>query len=212
MRRVLRWLQRVFQAVALAGVILLGGLLPACAMVPPGDAAPPTTTAISGGPPTPREQALAHARASQGRLLMLGSTLYSAVLLGGFLLLGGTRLLARYTAPLAWGWGVTAVVLGLGVTASLLMLPLDYYAGFVFPHAYGLSNQSPGQWFRDYGVGEAVNTALGLPLTLGFYWLLRRAPRTWWLWTAGASVPLTIVLMLVGPLFIAPLFNTFTPP
>jgi STE24 endopeptidase len=207
-QRVWRWLQRLCRAVALAGLVLLGGLVPVYAAVPAGGGSAP---AISGAPPTPEEAAQAQRRATQGRLLLLGSALYNAALLGGLLLLGGTRWLARRTAGWPWGWAVLAVALGLSLAGALLTLPLDYYAGFVYPHAYGLSNQTPAQWFRDYGVGQAVSAALGLPLVLGFFWLLRRAPRTWWLWTAGLSVPLSIVLMLVGPLYIAPLFNTFTP-
>ena len=38
--------------------------------------------------------------------------------------------------------------------------------------------------------------------------LVRRLPRTWWIWGAGVSVVFMVILMLIGPVFIQPIFNT----
>ena len=211
LRRVGRWLWRVFCAVALGA--LLWGCAPAFAAPLPLPARPALTFAmVSGGPPTPAEQARAHRHARQGRLIFLGSLLYEGLLLGAFLALGGTRWLARLTAPFtAWPLAL-AVVFGIITLASaVLTLPLDFYSGFLFPHQYGLSNQTPPAWLRDYLVGAGVGVLTGFPVLLLAYALLRRAPRTWWLWLAAAALPLSFFFMLIEPVFIAPLFNKFIP-
>ncbi|HOF88906.1 MAG TPA: M48 family metallopeptidase [Armatimonadota bacterium] len=168
---------------------------------------------ISGDPPTPEEDALARRRHDEGRLLMLAGVGWQIALLGGFLLLGGARWLGKLAALFDGRWPLAAVVVvGLvTVVMALLTLPLDYYSGFIVPHKYGLSNQTPAAWLRDYLVGGAAGLVITLPLALLFYGLLRIAPGSWWAWLALAAAPITIVLVVIQPVFIAPLFNTFTP-
>jgi STE24 endopeptidase len=64
---------------------------------------------------------------------------------------------------------------------------------------------------RDYLVGGAVSLAITLPLTLLAYALLRAAPHGWPWWLAAASLPVFLFIAVIQPVFIAPLFNTFTP-
>ncbi|MHB9025389.1 MAG: M48 family metallopeptidase [Armatimonadota bacterium] len=214
-RRALRWLWRSFRMVALAGIVLAGALfavaLPAPAFAEAG-ARIEQADQLSGDAPTPQEREQARRRGQQGRLLFLGSLLYQGALLFGFLLLGGTRWLARLVARFGGRWvlALGAVLSLLTVAGALLSFPLDYYAGFVFPHQYGLSNQTIGQWLRDYLLSDGVSLVVGFPLITLFYAVLRWAPRTWWLWMGAASVPLSIFLVLIQPVFIAPLFNKFT--
>lgn len=220
MRRALRWLWRSFCTVALGGAILLGALAWLLAAPAPAQAAVPVAVRAfvaaneqsSGAEPTPQERARAKQRATESRLLFLASTLFEGALVVGFLLLGGTRWLVRLTERFGGRWlpalGVAVGVLTLA--SAVLTFPLDVYSSFTFQHKYGLSNQTFPQWLRDYGVEQGVSLALGLPLLVGLYALLRRAPRTWWLWLAGLSAPVSIFLMLIYPVFISPLFNTFT--
>jgi Zn-dependent protease with chaperone function len=56
---------------------------------------------------------------------------------------------------------------------------------------------------RRIAVGAAV---LWVP-----YWLLGASPARWWLWTGALALPFFVVVLLVGPVFIAPLFNKFGP-
>ncbi len=220
LRRVLRWLWRRFCLVVVGVALALGSgaLLPSAPAV---GAAPVSMRAFASVPhhaaapaaPTPAEQARARERAARARWLLLGSVLYQGALVLGFLLAGGTRWLARLTARFGGHWvPAIFVVFGLLTLAgALLTLPLDYYTGFIFPHQYGLSAQTPLAWLRDYLVSGGVGLLFGVPLVMLLYALLRRAPRTWWLWLAGASVPISIFLMLIQPVFVAPLFNKFSP-
>jgi Zn-dependent protease with chaperone function len=96
------------------------------------------------------------------------------------------------------------------LAAAFLSFPLTLYEGFFRERRYGLLNQTFGAWLRDSLVGLAIGAAIGA-LALGvLYAVFRRAPRTWWLWGTGLALALMIVTSLVYPVFIAPLFNTYT--
>ncbi len=213
----LRWLWRQFLTVALGAAVLFGALVaasaPAAALPGKTRFAPAASTMPSGDPLTPAEQARGRRHGHEARLISLVSLLYQGALLAGFFLLGGVRWLVRLTERIDRHWllqlGAVAGVLSLA--GAVLFLPLDYYAGFVFPHRYGLSTQTPAAWWQDYALSTAVGVALGAPVLAGFYALLRRFPRTWWRWVTAASLPLSLFLLLIEPVFIAPLFNTFTP-
>lgn len=137
-----------------------------------------------------------------------------------------------------YGLGVAAILLGTGLSArmrslaeravrfrpvqvflywlqylvltTLLTFPLVLYAGFFREHKYGLSNQTFAEWIGDMLKGLAVGTILGGLAVVGIYAIFRRFPRTWWVWGTVASVAFLVVVMLIAPVFIAPLFNTYT--
>jgi len=168
---------------------------------------------LSSAPPTPEEAQRAHQRARQSRIIYFGTLAYEILLLGGFLLLGGTRWLARLVEAFHGRWvlATLAVFLVVSLATALLTLPLDYYAQFTFQHQYGLSNQTPWQWLRDYLVGQGIGLLIGMPLMVLGYFIIRRAPHTWWAWLGAIAVPVLIFAILLEPVFIAPLFNKFTP-
>ncbi len=108
-------------------------------------------------------------------------------------------------------WLVTLVVYALLFTlvTAVLTLPLSYYAGFVRQHEYGLSNQSQGDWIRDWLKGLAIS-ALGLSIVLWIpYLLLRRSPRRWWLYAGLASLPIAALVLVITPVWVDPLFNRY---
>jgi hypothetical protein len=92
----------------------------------------------------------------------------------------------------------------------LLSFPLLVYSGFVREHRYGLANQSFGPWFGEQLIGflslDAIVSALAMT---ALYAVFRRAPRTWWLWGSGLGFLFLVLQMMVAPVFIAPLFNTY---
>ncbi len=92
-----------------------------------------------------------------------------------------------------------------------LSFPLTVYAGFVREHAYGLANQSFGPWFGEQLIGLGLDLLATAILLVVLYAVFRRAPRTWWLWGTGVSVCFLFLFMMIAPVFIAPLFNTYRP-
>ncbi|HYL99321.1 MAG TPA: M48 family metalloprotease [Blastocatellia bacterium] len=95
------------------------------------------------------------------------------------------------------------------ILLGLIGLPFDIWRYFV-SRSFGLSNQNWAQWLRDYAILEITGFVVAFPALLGIYWLIKRKPRTWWLWTWVATVPVIAVLLISGPYY-AYIFNRFTP-
>lgn len=94
---------------------------------------------------------------------------------------------------------------------GLLTLPLTFYAGYLLPHEYGLSNQKLSGFLLDGVKGYALSSLLAPPVVALLYWTLRRSPRRWWMAFWVATIPLMVLTILLAPIVIEPLFNRFGP-
>jgi len=94
---------------------------------------------------------------------------------------------------------------------ALLTLPMTFYEGFYREHQYGLSNLTFLGWLGESGKGLGVGIVLGGVAITGLYAILRRVPKTWWAWGTIAGTAFIMVVFMIGPVFIAPLFNTYQP-
>ena len=92
-----------------------------------------------------------------------------------------------------------------------LARPLAFYGGYLRPHAYGLSAQTLEKWLRDSAIGLGVSLLLAVVVAAGLYACIRFFPRRWWLAATGCLVPFLLFVMLIQPLWVAPLFNDFGP-
>ncbi len=97
------------------------------------------------------------------------------------------------------------------VAYGILLLPLEYYGGFVVPHRYGLSTQTLQAWLVDQAKAGVLGFGLGLLVIEVIYYLLRVMPSLWWLVTAMFMLLFTVILANLAPLVIVPLFYKFTP-
>lgn len=97
------------------------------------------------------------------------------------------------------------------VILFVVSFPLDYYRDFVVEHGYGLSSQSFGGWLSDWAKNIPIEY-VGFIIMFGFlFFLIRRSPRRWWLWFSLGAIPVVILLIVVAPIIISPLFNDFVP-
>jgi STE24 endopeptidase len=97
------------------------------------------------------------------------------------------------------------------VVVGLVFLPLTIYAGFVRERQFGLMNLTFGQWFADFGKASLISLILATVAVVGLYSIFRRAPRSWPLWGSLAAVVFLGFTALIYPVYIAPVFNTYTP-
>lgn len=95
--------------------------------------------------------------------------------------------------------------------AWLLSLPLAIYQGYVREHQYAMATQSFGPWFAEQLIGLAVSMVTIALVAAVFYAVVRRVGERWWLWGTGVAVAFIVVLLLVAPVAIDPLFNTYKP-
>lgn len=96
------------------------------------------------------------------------------------------------------------------VVTYIVLFPLTVYEGFTREHKYGLATQTFGPWLGDELKGLGVAVVLGGLLIMTLYGVVRRLPQTWWLWGALTFVFFSMVVLLIGPVYIAPLFNKYT--
>lgn len=99
----------------------------------------------------------------------------------------------------------------LTVATTVLAFPLTLYQSFLREHAYGLATQTFGAWLGDQLKGLMVSVVMGGLFVVALYAVLRRARRTWWIWGSAVSILFLAVGSVISPVFIAPLFNEFTP-
>ena len=102
------------------------------------------------------------------------------------------------------------VVLYVAITAAA-QFPLTLYEGYFREHAYGLSNQTFMAWLGDYGIALALSFAAALIFLPLLYAAIRRARENWWLWGAGLAIAFQILVAVIYPVYIAPLFNHYSP-
>lgn len=94
---------------------------------------------------------------------------------------------------------------------TVIMLPLSWYSGYVLPHRYGLSTQTPAGWAKDEVKSLLLMLVIGLLVGEVIYWLLRNQTDIWWIWAAAFLILFTVVLGHLSPVLIVPLFYTLTP-
>lgn len=96
------------------------------------------------------------------------------------------------------------------VAVAVLEFPLAYYGGFVVPHQFDLSDQTFGSWMGDMLKGLALNLVIGS--VIGALALLAiRQFRRWWVVLWLTTVPLIILIVIIQPIVLDPIFNKFEP-
>jgi len=93
------------------------------------------------------------------------------------------------------------------VLTTILYFPITVYEEFTREWKYGLATQTFGDWMGDQVKGLAVGLVLGGILVVSLVGVVRKAPRTWWIWGAGVMTLFFAVTALIAPIFIFPIFN-----
>jgi Zn-dependent protease with chaperone function len=176
---------------------------------------PPAQGPVPDGPvvvPAPSEKAVRYHRS--GNVIWAVEHLVSLALPAAILFTGLSARLRTIAAGVAHGRFYPTLVIYLALLSLLMFvvqLPLSFYVGYLREHAYGLSSQRLGKWVADAVKGLVVGVVVGAAVLWVPYLLLRASPERWWLWTGALALPFFALVLLVTPVFIAPLFNKFGP-
>lgn len=138
---------------------------------------------------------------------------FDALLLLAFTLGGGVQWLAELCAVPALSplWQGMLTVVAVLLLSSLLETPFDWYNTFVLEAHFGFNKMSLALYLQDTLKSWLVGLLLGLPLLWLVLWLMARMGETWWLSVWVTWVVFNLLVLLIYPSFIAPLFNKFQP-
>jgi len=167
---------------------------------------------FAGTIPLAAHQRAADYTVERTRLTMMEIVVSAAVLIG-LTLLGGVQALDLAISDwLGRGYaGQIALVAAVIAITSVLDLPFEYYRQFVIEERFGFNRMSKRIFLVDRIKGTLLGVAFGLPLLFVVLWLMNQAGSLWWLWTWVVWVVFQMLVLVLYPSFIAPLFNKFEP-
>lgn len=146
------------------------------------------------------------------RLGMIDAT-WSVVVLLSLTVLGGIGALQHVVVSMfgpGWTSSLTLVV-AVVLVGAVADLPLDWYRQFKLEARFGFNRMTMQLWLGDLAKGALVGAVIGLPLLAAILWLMQAAGVRWWAWAWGLFVAFNLLIMVLYPTVIAPLFNKFSP-
>jgi STE24 endopeptidase len=162
----------------------------------------------------------AHQRAADYTLAKtrfgLLSTAASTAVLLGWTLLGGLGMLdlalQALVLPRFGGMAYQlALLLSFGLIGSMLELPFELYSTFRIEQQFGFNRMTWQLYVADMLKGALVGAVIGLPIAALVLWIMATAGAQWWVWAWGTWVVFNLILLVLYPTVIAPLFNKFQP-
>jgi STE24 endopeptidase len=138
---------------------------------------------------------------------------FGAAMLLAWTLLGGLDALNHFLRD-ALGIGMTqqlALMAGFALIGGLVELPFTLYQTFVIEERFGFNKMSLKLWVIDLLKSTVLGAAIGLPIVALILWLMGASGSLWWLWAWGVWMGFNLLLLVIYPTFIAPIFNKFKP-
>ena len=186
--------------------------------VPPGAQAGPGFNAEAAtnaylATQTPAEKARSDAYFEGGYWLTLWDFLYGAAISILLLVTGFSRRMREAAERIGRRKPLVTWVYWAEYSVALFVagFPLALYEDFLRERQYGLMNQTFAAWFVDQSKELALYVVLAGLAVMALFAVVRRLPRTWHIWGAVAVVAFEMVAILIYPVFIAPMFNKYTP-
>src|SRR4249920_631922 len=140
-------------------------------------------------------------------------TLFDAVLLIGLLFSGVLPwAFGKFTAAFGTSvWAMAGFLFATGVALSIISLPFAWYAQFKLEDRFGFNTTTVKTWVLDRLKGFLLAVLLGFPLLALVLKLIEWTGPTWWIRAATVVIGFQLLLLLIAPAVIMPLFNKFTP-
>jgi len=168
---------------------------------------------FAGAIPLAAHQKAADYTVAKTRLAMVDACISVALVLAltyGGVLQWLSDAWARVAPPFGIAHGVLLIV-SVVLLLSLLELPLTVYRTFVVEARFGFNRMTLRLFVIDLVKQALISAALGIPLITLVLWLMAKMGELWWIWVWLAWAAFNLLVLLIYPTFIAPLFNKFSP-
>jgi STE24 endopeptidase len=143
--------------------------------------------------------------------LLLGGLVVAAIVTW---IIVRSGLLERVAAKLqnrAWALRTGLICLTFFIVSAVLSLPWSIYQDYYFEKSYGRTSQPFADFLSQNVIVIALSSFLGGLFFLGVYALIRRAGKSWWLWSGGFAAFAAAASILLSPVLIEPIFNEYKP-
>lgn len=141
------------------------------------------------------------------------SLIFEALVLA--LVLGSGILPWLFAQIAAWApeakWDDALFILAAAMLAGLPGLPFEWWETFRLEERFGFNQTTPGLWVADRIKGAALAVAIGFPLLWALLALVGWVGAAWWLWGFGLLFGFQLLMLVLYPRLILPLFNKLTP-
>ena len=149
------------------------------------------------------------AKSRFGRInLIFDSGVLALVLLSGIL-----PLLFAHIAAWAPGanWDDALFILLVAVLLAVPSLPFEWWAQFRLEAQFGFNKSTPSLWIMDKVKGVELTFVIGFPLLWGLLSLVSWVGAWWWVWAFVLLFGFQLLMMVLYPKLILPMFNKLTP-
>ncbi|AUR52593.1 M48 family metallopeptidase [Aquella oligotrophica] len=152
-------------------------------------------------------------RYSQAKLQLARVELFfGAIVLLFFTFGGGINMIGQLSTfsnyPLT---SQVCLIIAYSISSSVLFIPFSYYSTFKIEQEFGFNKMTIKLFIADLIKGTIIALLIGTPLLYLVIWLMQNLASSWWLWVWLVLVVFNLLILLIYPTFIAPLFNKFTP-
>jgi len=103
------------------------------------------------------------------------------------------------------------LLVAVAAIAGVVSLPFSWWRTFRIEERFGFNRTTPATWLADLAKGLAVGAVLGVPLAFVVLGLMRGAGAFWWIFVWMAWMAFQLLVLVLYPTVIAPLFNRFSP-
>lgn len=203
------WIIAALMALRLAGELLLSALNRA-EVRRNAHLAPPAAAAIMDAETYAKSVAYTLAKSRFGVVTEVFDTLVLAMVLFGGIL---PVLLAKVAA---WGapgavWSQVVFILAAGILLSIPSLPFEWWEQFNLEERFGFNKSTATLWLTDKLKGLALMIAIGFPLLWALLSLVKWVGAWWWIWGFALIFGFQLLMLVLYPKLILPLFNKLTP-
>lgn len=104
-------------------------------------------------------------------------------------------------------WSQSLVLMLITILIGLFSMPMEWWEQFRLENKYGFNKSTINLWVSDKFKGLLLTFLIGYPLLCLLLAFFNWFPKTWWIWGFIAFFTFQLLMVILYPMIIMPLFN-----